>query len=117
MRTTQDGDLHRNEHSFGRIGEDIAVTRDDVIAALRAELDIWKARLDELVVQAALGRMELRDRVAPLLRRVDAELTRIRKDVEELEKVEVVDEEELGYSIRKSMAGLRRDIEEIDQMC
>ena len=117
METTQTRDQHSDEHRFARIGEDIAVTRDDVIAAFREELDIWKARFDELVVQATLGRMELRDRVAPVLRRVDAELTRIRKDLEELERMEVVDEVELGYSVRKSMAGLRKDIEEVHQMC
>ena len=117
MKTTRTRDQHSDEHRFARIGEDIAVTRDDVIAAFREELDVWKARLEELVVQAALGRMELRDRLAPILRRVDAELTRIRKDLEELEKAEVVDEEELGYSIRKSMTGLRKDIEEVDKMC
>ena len=114
---TRTRDSHSAEHMFDRIGDDIAVTRDDVIAVVREELDVLRARLEELVVQAALGRMELRDRLAPLLRRVDAELSRIRRDVEDLERVDVVDEEELGYTIRKSMAGLRKDIEEVDRMC
>ena len=100
-----------------QVGQDLAFTREDLVEALHKELDVWKARLDELDVQATLGRMELRDRIAPTLRRVEAKLDRIRRDVQELSEAEVVDEEELGYSIKKSMTGLRRDIEEVDEMC
>lgn len=100
-----------------QVGQDLAFTRDDLVEALRKELDVWRARVGELNVQAALGRMEAGDRLAPLLHRVEAELSRIHRDVEALAKAEVVDEEELGYSIKKSMVGLRKDIEEVDEMC
>ena len=100
-----------------QIGQDLATTREDLVEALHKELDVWKVRLEELDVQAALGRMELQDRLAPIVRRVDATLARVRRDVEELAEAEIVDEEELGYSIQKAMTDLRKEIEEVDEMC
>jgi type I site-specific restriction endonuclease len=100
-----------------QVGQDLATTRQDLAEAFREELDVWKARLEELDVQATLARMDLRDRVAPILRRVDAKLSHIRKDVEDLAEGEIVDEEGLSLSIQESMAGLRAEIEEVDEMC
>ena len=91
--------------------------RDDLAEELHKEMDAWKARVEDLEVQATLGRMELRDRLAPTLRRIEAKLDRIHRDVEELAEARVVDEEELGYSLKRSMAGLREDLEDVGRMC
>jgi cob(I)alamin adenosyltransferase len=98
-----------------QVGQDVAFTRDDLVEALRKELDVWKTRVDELKVQTALGLMEVNDRLAPHLHRVEATISRIRRDVEELADAEMVDEEGLGYSIKISMTGLREDLEEVDR--
>ena len=96
--------------TWAQVGKDLAFTRDDIVEALQKELGVWKGRVEELDVQATLGRMELRDRLAPILRRVEAKLSRIGRDVEAMAEAQVVDEEDLGYSIMKSVTSLRRDI-------
>lgn len=100
-----------------RIDRDVAVTRKDFIDALRAELDVWKARLQELDVQAALGRMEVRDRLNPVLRHIESELAGIKKDVEALAETDSGGEEALTRSIERSMKSLRKEIETADELC
>lgn len=48
---------------------------EDQLAALREELrdnqlDLWKARIDDLEVQLRLGQMEARDDIAPVLEKL-----------------------------------------------
>jgi hypothetical protein len=100
-----------------QLRQDLAYTREDLIEASQDELDVWKGRLDELRVQLDLGRMELRDRITPMLDHLDSRLSHTRREIEEFATLDVVDEEDLGYSIKQSMAGLRKEVEEVDKMC
>lgn len=44
---------------------------DNQTTELRGELDRWRARLDELRLQANLGKMELRDRLSEIENRLE----------------------------------------------
>jgi hypothetical protein len=72
-----------------QIDQDLAATKEDLVEAFNEELDVWKGRMEELEVQATLGRMELRDLLVPALGRLDAKLTRIRKEVDRLDMDEI----------------------------
>jgi chromosome segregation ATPase len=99
-----------------QIDQDLATTRKDFAEAVRAELEVWKKRVQELDVQAALGRMELRDRVRPVIDRIEVHLARIRRDIEKLE-ADAPDEETTTASIQTSMKDLRKEIKAVDEIC
>lgn len=108
-------DEHRAA-THAQIAQDLATTRKDLSRAFGEELDVWKARLGELEVQATLGRMEARDRLEPFMERIDLLIDRIRKDVEELAHAEVIDEEDLANHVQTSMNELRREIDAAEEL-
>lgn len=119
-RSGLSGELKRMEDHFAaakaQIRQDLAVTRTDLADAFREELDVWKARSDDLRVQVALGEMELRDRTAPVLEAIDSTIGRIRRDVDELAHAHVVDEEALTRSVEDSMKSLRSEVAAAEEL-
>lgn len=108
-------ELRRIDHQVAatraQIAQDLATTRKDLSDAVREELDVWKARLEELRVQTSLGRMEVRERLEPVIERVDLSLERIRKHVDRLTNAEVVDADDLERSVREALRELRREMD------
>jgi hypothetical protein len=68
------------------------------------------ATLDEIRVQAALGRMEARDRLGPVFEGLLAALDDARHEVEKL-AAEAGDPLEVREGVEASLQGLRREIE------
>lgn len=119
-RSGLSAELKRMDEHFAaakaQIRQDLAVTRSDLAGAFREELDVWKARTDDLRVQVALGEMELRDRAVPMLEAIDSTIGRIRRDVDELAHPHVVDEEALARSVEDCLKLLRTEIAAAEEL-
>ena len=98
-----------------RIDDDLADGKEALITALRAELDVWKGRLEELRVQADLGRMELRDRLTIIADRLDEAIGAIRRDIREIEERGDV-AAGLEPAVGKEMRSLRREFETAEEL-
>ena len=119
IRAAIDRELHRidNEVSVARarIDEDIADGREALANAFHDELDVWKARLDDLKVQADLGRMEVRDQISPLIRRLDNAILNLRHDVQRIGGSGDLTSD-VKASVEDRMKTLRREIELAEEM-
>ena len=91
-----------------QIRQDVARTRDDFSTAVEDELGIWKGRLEELNLQRALGTMEVRDRVTPVLEQASIKLDHARRALRDLSEDEF--EEGLTKSVEESLVELRSEI-------
>lgn len=100
-----------------QIDQDLAVTRRDFVRAVEAEIDVWKGRMEELEVQATLGRMEIRDHLGPMLRLIDGNLAAVKNDIEALKDADVIDEKGLARSVQESMNTLRWEWDRADEIC
>lgn len=86
------------------------------IGELADELTTWRGRLDQLHVQAALGAMEARDRVVPLLDRIEAAVREVEGLFEDFGDGEVLDEEGLSKEVRAAMATLGKEIDAAEEL-
>jgi multidrug resistance efflux pump len=73
---------------FGARIDDLLDTAEqaEFVSGLRKELGVWHEWIDEARLQAALGAMEGRDRVAEALKTLERLYSRMVKRVEELEQ-------------------------------
>ena len=103
--------LRVEEHlsvSRAQIGQDLARTRNDFAAAVENELDVWRGRLDELNLQKALGTMEVRDRLTPILERASLTMDHAKQALHDLTEDEF--EEGLTKSVQESLGDLRSEM-------
>ena len=94
--------------SRAQIRQDLARTSDDFAAAVETELDVWRGRLDELNLQKALGTMEVRDRLTPILERASLTMDHARQALDDLSEDEF--EEGLTKSVQESLKDLRSEM-------
>ena len=94
--------------SRAQIRQDLARTRDDFSTAVEDELGIWKGRLEELNLQRALGTMEVRERVTPVLEQASIKLDQARRALRDLSEDEF--EDGLTKSVKESLVELRSEI-------
>jgi len=94
--------------SRAQIRADLARTRGDFAAAVENELDVWRGRLDELNLQKALGTMEMRDRLTPVLERASITMDHAKRALHELSEDEF--EEGLTKSVQESLGDLRSEM-------
>lgn len=105
------------EEWLGEIGRRIDGLADRTgIDRFAGDVQSWKGRLEELRVQAALGSMEVRDRVAPLLARIEGAVSDVERLLDDLGQAEIVDEEGLTKEIRGAMATLAAEIESANEL-
>ena len=97
-----------------QIRQDVARTRDDFSTAVEDELSIWKGRLEELNLQRALGTMEVRDRVTPVLEQASIELDHARRALRDLSEDEF--EDGLTKSVKESLVELRSEIATAEEL-
>ena len=120
LRSEINGELQRisNEISAARarVDADVEDGKEAIAAALGAERDVWKARLEELRVQAELGRMEIRDRIKAIADRIDDLTAHVRQDIHEVEERNDISHE-VESAVKKEMHTLRREIEKADELC
>ena len=94
--------------SRAQIRQDLARTRNDFATAVENELDVWRGRLDELNLQKALGTMEVRDRLTPILERASLTMDHARQALHDLSEDEF--EKGLTKSVQESLGDLRSEI-------
>ena len=75
---------------------------------LREELDGWRTRLDQLRLQANLGKMELRDKLQELGERIEPAHRRAMKRLSELAKDGASEAQILSRSLQAGWDQLRR---------
>ena len=80
----------------------------EVLNRLRQEVDAWRARLDELRVQASLGRMELRDKKEELARNFEEARSSAARKLAELRKTGGQEIDAVARSIEVAWEGLRK---------
>jgi hypothetical protein len=100
--------------SRAQIRQDLARTRDDFSTAVEDELGIWKSRLEELNLQRALGTMEVRERVTPVLEQASIKLDQARRALRDLSDDEF--EEGLTKSVKESLVELRSEIATAEEL-
>jgi len=100
--------------SRAQIRQDLARTRDDFSTAVEDELGIWKGRLEELNLQRALGTMEVRERVTPVLEQASIKLDQARRALRDLSDDEF--EEGLTKSVKESLVELRSEIATAEEL-
>jgi hypothetical protein len=97
-----------------QIRQDVARTRDDFSTAVEDELGIWKGRLEELNLQRALGTMEVRERITPVLEQASIKLDQARRALRDLSEDEF--EEGLTKSVKESLVELRSEIATAEEL-
>ena len=110
-RIVPEGARRVEEHlwvSRAQIRQDFARTRDDFAAAVENELDVWRGRLDELNLQKALGTMEVRDRLTPILKCASLTMDHAKQALHDLSEDEF--EEGLTKSVQESLGDLRSEM-------
>jgi phage-related tail protein len=100
--------------SRAQIRQDLARTRDDFSTAVEDELGIWKGRLEELNLQRALGTMEVRERITPVLEQASIKLDQARRALRDLSEDEF--EEGLTKSVKESLVELRSEIATAEEL-
>lgn len=90
------------------------LTDEELEPAVRAEVEVWRSLVDDLRVQATLGKMEARERVEPLVDRVTEAVAGLRH---RLDGIFDVDEgEELESSLVDSFKSLRDEILKAEEL-
>lgn len=93
LHSTIEGELNRIERRIqstsNHIDHDVSHARSEVLEATRDELAIWWGRLEGLRLQANLGKMEVNDRLQPLLQRLELAYERARGHLHELTRDEL----------------------------
>jgi hypothetical protein len=113
MQTTTRVSLNLEE-KLRRLGRSI----DEVMAGAPDVTDpaFWKAKADELEVQTALGRMELRDRLVPLMKRIQSELQKLSADIEQLSDTEPIHEQALSEAVQESLRTLSTEMPSAEEL-
>jgi len=60
--------------------------KEKLIETMNSEMQNWQGKLDELKVQANLGKAELRDAVQPTIDNIEIELDNLGKRMKELQE-------------------------------
>ena len=97
-----------------QIRQDVARTRDDFSTAVEDELGIWKGRLEELNLQRALGTMEVRERITPVLEQASIKLDQARRALRDLSEDEF--EDGLTKSVKESLVELRTEMATAEEL-
>jgi hypothetical protein len=92
------------------VGDDISMTRTDVIDSVREELALWRGRIEGLRLQAILGKMEVDDRLRPALERLEIAYGTARRRLHEL-SVEEMSWEELEPQLQIALKDLREEFD------
>jgi hypothetical protein len=98
-----------------QLKQDAAWTREDFAGAAKEELDIWRARLDELRVQEALIEMEARDRFHEVMERIERAYGQSEAQLEDLSFGDLTDWSDIRPYVERSLGSLRREIEEAEK--
>jgi len=62
------------------------MNKDKIIETMKNEMQNWHSKLDELKVQANLGKAELRDAVQPAIDNIELELDKLGKWMKEFQE-------------------------------
>ncbi len=88
--------------------ETVDADGDDVRAQVEAQLAKWRQWIDELVVQADLGRLDVRDEMRDLVQRLENSYLALKNEAEK-----AVDRNQgRGEQVQKAAAGAAGDLKE-----
>lgn len=88
--------------------------RSELSSVAQIEVDGLRRLVDEMHLQAVLGMMESRDRIAGALDRAQRRIDRIRHDLEDVSQV--VDSEELDRDLIRAMKDLRQEVATAEEL-
>jgi exonuclease VII large subunit len=98
-----------------QLKQDAAWTREDFAGAVKDELDVWRARLDELRVQEALVEMEARGLFHVALEKVERAYDQSEAQLEDLSLANLTDWSDIRKYVERSLGTLRNEIEDAEK--
>ena len=60
--------------------------KEKLIETMKSEMQNWQGKLDELKVQASIGKTELRDAIQPAIENIELELGRLGRRMKEFQE-------------------------------
>lgn len=90
--------------------------QSELLKRLQQEVDSWRARLDELRVQASLGRLELRDKKEELERSFEKARADASRKLSELKKTGGQEVDAVARSVEVAWEGLVKTYRELSPL-
>lgn len=85
--------------------------KDRLIEMTKNEMKIWRTKLDELKVQARLGRSELHEVLQPEIDRIEQELGKVEERVKELQSASEGALDDIKKGAEKAMQAIRHSFD------
>jgi hypothetical protein len=87
--------------------------RQRVEALLTARIARWQRVIDEIKLQIHLGVREVRDRVVPLLTKMEAAVSHANTELRQLNDCDECDRDRVQQSLEQTLRGLEKQMAEV----
>ena len=86
--------------------------KEKLIETMKSEMQNWQSKLDELKIQANLGKTELRDAIQPAIENIERELGKLGKRMKEFQEASEDALEHIKAGVNTALDAIKKSFQE-----